>query len=542
MSSLADLKIFVGSNNEIDTISNEFGKMTTLQKLQLSHNKIRNFLPFASLLPHLKELILSHNNLTNCEAEKIEAPCLERVDLSYNGIGEIPSWIRNGLPCCHSLSVSNNNIKDCQLIGNLSNVTNLDISHNQITVLTLNLTALVKLKRLDVSFNKLTALPNFQVPQPVQLEEIWIGNNSLEKLPTDESYWKALTHLKVLVLERNKLRALCPQLANLVALEVLDVRNNDISYIDPEISLCQNLSKLLIVGNILKTIPSHLLSAEKNLTQQLLLFLKNKLDPNIAVTQKVSTGNSIPLLKSTKAKEDFIQKLFDISSQNLRNEDWKGNEVWKICAHNQIKKLCANKNKLSIFPVDEHLFSCAALEIIELTHNLIQDISVAESDLKTEFGAIRSCNLSHNRINVSVGSNIFSLSMFINLQEIILTNNCLTFIPPSLERLPLVTVIMDVNSITEIHPKTLLSWSKSLAFLDLSSNKVNTIPARELAQCHSLTHLNLSSNDILDIPPQLGLCTQLKHLKLEANPTKSIRSAILSKPTSQILEYLRNKI
>ena len=61
-------------------------------------------------------------------------------------------------------------------------------------------------------------------------------------------------------------------------------------------------------------------------------------------------------------------------------------------------------------------------------------------------------------------------------------------------------------------------------------------------QCAKLQALDLSNNDIATIPPELGLLTQLSTLNLVGNPVKAIRMNVLSKPTAQLLEYLRDRI
>lgn len=81
--------------------------------------------------------------------------------------------------------------------------------------------------------------------------------------------------------------------------------------------------------------------------------------------------------------------------------------------------------------------------------------------------------------------------------------------------------------------------------------------ADDLISCPSLLNLDLSNNnmsqgtdycvydeysDVLSVPPELGLMTQLKSLSLKGNPQKAVRLAILDKPTSSILEYLRSRI
>lgn len=107
-----------------------------------------------------------------------------------------------------------------------------------------------------------------------------------------------------------------------------------------------------------------------------------------------------------------------------------------------------------------------------------------------------------------------------------------------------------------------------LDVLDVFFNKIETLDV-ELTKLTSLRALDLGSNDIVTVPPQLGLMTSLRYtpllhprrphvhsnlitislssswirsLNLEGNRIRAIRPAILQQGTSSLLEYLRNRI
>ncbi|XP_017980552.1 PREDICTED: plant intracellular Ras-group-related LRR protein 6 [Theobroma cacao] len=81
-----------------------------------------------------------------------------------------------------------------------------------------------------------------------------------------------------------------------------------------------------------------------------------------------------------------------------------------------------------------------------------------------------------------------------------------------------------------------------LQILDLGQNSLQSIP-EGLNSLTSLTELDLSDNNISALPPELGLLEpSLQVLRLDGNPLRSIRRAILDKGTKAVLKYLKDKI
>lgn len=83
---------------------------------------------------------------------------------------------------------------------------------------------------------------------------------------------------------------------------------------------------------------------------------------------------------------------------------------------------------------------------------------------------------------------------------------------------------------------------KQLRILDLSQNSLQSIP-QGIENLTSLAELDLSDNNISSLPPELGLLEpSLQVLKLEGNPLRSIRRAILDRGTKGVLKYLKERI
>jgi hypothetical protein len=93
-----------------------------------------------------------------------------------------------------------------------------------------------------------------------------------------------------------------------------------------------------------------------------------------------------------------------------------------------------------------------------------------------------------------------------------------------------------------------LGFQDSLHELDklsvLGSNRISYNFLVQWVTCLvCLETLDLSDNDITLLPPKLGLLEpNLRHLKVDGNPLRSIRRPILERGTKALLQYLTDKI
>ncbi|XP_010783358.1 leucine-rich repeat-containing protein 40-like [Notothenia coriiceps] len=82
----------------------------------------------------------------------------------------------------------------------------------------------------------------------------------------------------------------------------------------------------------------------------------------------------------------------------------------------------------------------------------------------------------------------------------------------------------------------------SLETVLLGNNQVNGVDPHRLMKLINLSTLDLSNNDLLNVPPELGLCSSLRCLSLEGNPFRAPRAAIVARGTDAVMEYLRGRI
>ncbi|MFL6273920.1 MAG: COR domain-containing protein [Blastocatellia bacterium] len=143
-------------------------------------------------------------------------------------------------------------------LSNLTNLTTLDLSNNELTALPDWLANLTNLTVLYLTGNKLTALPD------------WLANLTnltdldLSFVLTALPDWLAnLTNLTALYLGGNKLTALPDWLANLTNLTALDLSHNELTALPDWLANLTNLTKLYLWSNQIQRIPPDILKLKQ---------------------------------------------------------------------------------------------------------------------------------------------------------------------------------------------------------------------------------------------------------------------------------------
>ncbi|XP_053326968.1 protein flightless-1 homolog [Spea bombifrons] len=239
------------SHNSIDNIPNQlFINLTDVLYLDLSDNKLDSLPPQMRRLVHLQTLILNNNPLMHAQLRQLPAMIalqtlhlrntqrtqsnlptslegltnLSDVDLSMNDLTRVPECLYT-LTNIKRLNLSSNQISELSLcIDQWTQLETLNLSRNQLTSLPSAVCKLSKLKKLYLNSNKLDfdGIPS-GIGKLGNLEEFMASNNNLELIP--ESLCRC-GKLKKLVLNKNRLVTLPEAIHFLAELEVLDVREN----------------------------------------------------------------------------------------------------------------------------------------------------------------------------------------------------------------------------------------------------------------------------------------------------------------------------
>ena len=228
---------------------------------------------------------LSGLGLTHIPPEIGQLTVLTELDLSNNQLTNLPPEIGR-LTALTELHLSNNQLTSLPPeIGQLTALTELNISNNQLTSLPPEIGQLTALMMLDLKKNQLTNLPP-QIGQLSSLAKLAIYKNQLASLPPEIG---RLTALIELLLSSNRLASVPPEIGQLNSLKYLFLHNNQLTRIPAEISLLSGLKRLQLSANQLTGLPpeigdlKHLeeLIVEKNALISLPESLKRLLRLNV---------------------------------------------------------------------------------------------------------------------------------------------------------------------------------------------------------------------------------------------------------------------
>ncbi|MCX6216135.1 leucine-rich repeat domain-containing protein [Spirosoma sp.] len=199
-------------------------------------------------------LAFNQLELTNIPEIIYRFPKLEELDLSRNGLHELPARLTSDIPTLKRLSVLYNSIPNDSVF----------ITRNK------------HLVSLNLQGNRLTRIPP-SVRQNRRLESLWMGNNKLAGIDiktlkrmrrlTDLNLYSAgltqlpktigrLKRVKVLDLYYNKLAELPGQLGRMKRLEQLAVAHNDLHALPPSLAHLHRLQVLFAHHNRISHIPN----------------------------------------------------------------------------------------------------------------------------------------------------------------------------------------------------------------------------------------------------------------------------------------------
>src|SRR5690606_18178168 len=158
-----------------------------------------------------------------------------------------------------------------ETIGNLTNLTELNLRHNQLTTLPETIGNLTNLMILTMDNNQLTTMPE-AIGNLTNLTELILVNNQLTTLPATIGN---LTNLIILNLDTNQLSTIPETIGNLTNLTTLFLSQNQLSTIPETMGNLTNLTDLNLYSNQLTTVPGTI----GNLTN--LLTIKVTYNPNL---------------------------------------------------------------------------------------------------------------------------------------------------------------------------------------------------------------------------------------------------------------------
>ena len=232
-------------------------RFRSLQSLNIAHNSLRE-LPAGMNLPELVVLDVSYNELTTFPVEETVLPSLEKLNLSRNKISAVGAL--GALVCLKEVNISENELSPSLDCSGLSHLQHLYLHKNRLQRLDglgecsqlvtiflrnnlieeLRLPACSMLLKLDCGNNRLKELPE-GLFQCRSITSVWLFQNCIEELPISLGTLQSLAFLD---LRWNRLKDLPKTLPGLAALHTALLGHNLIS--DFPVVLC-NMASLRIL-------------------------------------------------------------------------------------------------------------------------------------------------------------------------------------------------------------------------------------------------------------------------------------------------------
>ncbi|XP_059197172.1 leucine-rich repeat-containing protein 40 [Centropristis striata] len=484
-------------DNQLSSLPGALGELQELQQLRLSHNKLTVLPVELCSLKNLCSITLQQNLLQSLPEDLGQLEKLTELDLSNNHLKELPSSLGR-LTCLQKLILSHNQLSCLpEGLGQLKGVKLMDCSNNQLTDIPASLSQMLSLEQLYLRHNKLRLLSKLPAPA---LKELYVGNNHIEHLEAEQL--SCLTAISLLELRDNKIKVLPEQITVLSTLTRLDLTNNDITTLPASLSLLPNLKVLLLEGNPLRGIRRDLLTKGTN---ELLKYLRGRIKEDPDRADEGPTAMTLPSQAAVNVHSIKTLKLLEYSEKQA---DQVPDAVFDSAADQSVTTVNFSKNQLTSIPA----------RLVELQSSL--------SDINLGFNRLTCCS---------------DVCKFLQLSHIDLRNNQLSDLPSEMNNLTKLRSITLIYNRFKSFPEVLYHIV-SLETVLLGNNQVSAVDPHRLKQLVHLSTLDLSNNDLLNIPPELGLCSSLRCLSLEGNPFRTPRAAIMAKGTDSVLEYLRSRI
>uniref|UniRef100_A0A7N6FD58 Leucine-rich repeat-containing protein 40 n=1 Tax=Anabas testudineus TaxID=64144 RepID=A0A7N6FD58_ANATE len=490
-----DLTKLLLSSNQLTHLSDDIRLLAGLNILDLHDNQLSSLPSALGELQELHQLRLSHNQLTSLPEELCTLKNLRSLTIQQNLLESLPEQVGH-LENLSELDLSRNHLKGLpSSLGCLIGLQKLNLCHNKLTCLPDSLRQLKNVKMLDCSNNQLTHIPA-SLSEMVALEQLYLRHNKLCLLPR-----LSAPTLKELYVGNNQIEQLeTEQLECLTAISILELRDNKLKTIPEQITSLSTLTRLDLTNNDITTLLASL-----------------SLLPNLKVL--LLEGNPLRGIRRDLLTEDNAAIIQSLSSQD-----------WNTTLFNTIVEKQADQ-------IPNELFDAAAGEDVTTANFSKNQMTSIPSRLVEFHASLSDINLGFNRLTCCSPD----ICKLLNLKHIDLRNNQLDELPPEMKNLTkLCSIILNYNRF-RFFPEVLYHIV-TLETVLLGNNQVSAVDPNRLMKLDHLSTLDLSNNDLLNIPPELGLCTNLRCLILDGNPFRTPRAAILAKGTDAVLEYLRSRI
>ncbi|CAD6994224.1 unnamed protein product [Ceratitis capitata] len=552
----------LGHNFLVDLPAGIFKNQGKLRQLNLWNNRLRKLTNQAFQGAHeLSFLDLSSNEIEHLEHDVFAGlVSLKSLNLNMNKLVHLPA----------DLFASNKLLKEFRLINNkvqlktlpsglFENLTLLE----EVTV-TCGLVDLqedlfdgcTKLANLTLRNNELTTLPDKLLSHQKNLYNLDLSHNRLQSLP--DKLFQSTVRLVVLKLSHNQLVEITSELFKpLTKLEILQLNDNDLFKIDfNAFTETSNMKYLNLANNQIDFSDSLVIDA--------LEMMKND-DNNDGVLEDFPNVFTSP-----------FRSLFNLQELSLRNNSIMYlYKEWRMQLP-MLRTIDLSYNKINTFSTRDVQFVSDQITLVNLTHNLIEQIDFKGIDNIEQHIAARHIHFDLNYNPLRCDCGIFHFAQYVggkqkstldNKVEISAKNlRCQS--PPALENrkliqlngMELVCPLDEQFAMEKQCPRNCACWLRpvdQMLLVNCSNRNLTEVPTLPTVKEAKGIKLDVSNNRIASLPSvnSTGYATvvalqaannRLRHINVENLPKNlehlDVRYNLLHNFDEKVVDFLNNRI
>ncbi|KFW10959.1 Leucine-rich repeat-containing protein 40, partial [Fulmarus glacialis] len=250
LGNLPQLKFLALEGNPLRTIRRDLLQKGTQELLKYLRSKIQDGVTSPNEEPPVTAMTLPSESRINMHA----ITSLKLLEYSEKQAAVIPDEMFNAVRSnpVATVNFSKNQLNEIPLriVELKDSVCDVNLGFNKISSISLELCMLHKLAHLDIRNNFLTSLPE----EMEALTRLQVINLSFNRFKVFPSVLYRIVALETILLSNNQVGSIDPlQLQKMDKLGTLDLQNNDLLQVPPELGNCETLRTLLLEGNPFRT-------------------------------------------------------------------------------------------------------------------------------------------------------------------------------------------------------------------------------------------------------------------------------------------------
>eukprot|EP00002_Diphylleia_rotans_P034282 TRINITY_DN7354_c0_g1_i1.p1 TRINITY_DN7354_c0_g1~~TRINITY_DN7354_c0_g1_i1.p1 ORF type:complete len:1255 (-),score=165.56 TRINITY_DN7354_c0_g1_i1:513-4277(-) len=545
--SLNDLNV---SHNRISSLPNCLSLLCNLTRFVCGHNKLSTIPQLISSLDNLIVVGLQHNMLDDVSFSTEKHSRLEDLNLSHNFISTLQDdW--SMFPHLHSLNLSHNLLLCVpKALAEISSLCLLDLTKNRLTDIPSGIILSqhgisVSLEGNQIPEEFLSPLKNKFNPQKV------FKLSSGVNLPTLPEIFGTFTVLTRVGLNDLGLHYLPDAIGNLTRLVFLSLSKNRLSYLPKSFSNLSQLQGLDLSINCLGLCRDGL-SALRDMPLKVLNLSSNGIQ---ILPQDVLSLSSMSVLSlsdnNLTSVSDDLFRIPHLHALNLA-QNYLTEIPSAVCEATALEYLGLSNNFLVFLPpnlssltkltkIDSHgnpLSQSAKLSLLEKQGRCSSTQEHQSSQIKPfslSLGPTGSFDSAQSRQSLT------SLDGYDKTANYMQISNCnMSMFMTQLRAFTNLNLLHLSNNQISVLPESIVSWS-SLLCLNLSQNQLSNLPY-SLSLLTRVECVDVSHNYLLQLPDALLSWTSLRELNMSANWLQGVSHSLDNWRKVNLLNFSQNLI